>query len=121
VSHTTKVLNAAGSGIVNSTDVGQYGNVVAGDFRNGVLFTQRVKDRSGLFQIAAQVGLTGSVTLRGRMTPVDAWFNVIVITQADWNTDPLFTIAKVVTMFPEMMVVSDISAGVPSISCWITE
>lgn len=121
MSHTTKVLNNAGSGVVNSTDAGQFGTFSQGDFRLGILYTQRPKDRSGLIQIAAQSGLTGSVTLQGRMHSNDAWFNVIVITQADWNTDPNFTIAKVVTMFPEMRVVSNISAGVPSISVWITE
>ena len=122
MSNTTRMLNAAGAGTVNSTDAGQFGTVSSGNFKNGILYPQRQKDHSGLFQVQAQGGLTGTVTLRGRLVAADAWVNVLVVTQADWDADPLKSYATAVTIFPEMMVVSNITAGAgPAISAWLSE
>ncbi len=121
MSLTTKMLENAGAGVVLSTDVGQFGNVVTPNFANGILYTQRIRDRSGLVQIAAQAGLTGDVQVQVRPMPGEAWLTILTVTQADWNADPNFTVAKVITMFPEMRLRSNITAGAPSVDAWITE
>lgn len=119
---TTKILNNAGSGTVLSTDAGQYGTVSPHmNFINGVLYAQRVRDKSGLFQVGANSGLTGSVTLQGRMSSTDNWYDIVTVTQADWNADPQFSVVKLVTIFPEMRAKSVMSAGSPVVSAWVSE
>lgn len=122
MSLTTKILNAAGAGTVLSTDAGQYGTVSPHpNFVNGVLYGQRVKDKSGLVQVCAVAGLTATVTLQGRMSTNDAWYDILTITQADWNADANFSSVKLSTMFPQMRARSVISAGAGPISVWVTE
>lgn len=119
---TTKILNNAGSGTVNSTDAGQYGTSSPHpNFVNGILYPQRVVDKAGIMQIKAQSGLTGTVTIQGRMSTNDAWYDIASATQADWNTDAQYSWVEQITLFPQMRAVSVISAGSPSISVWITE
>jgi len=119
---TTQILNAAGSGTVLSTDAGQYGTQSPHmNFINGILYPQRVRDKSGVFQVGANTGLTGSVTLQGRMSSTDSWYDIITVTQADWNADPQFSVVKIVTLFPEMRCKSVMSAGTPVVSAWISE
>lgn len=120
---TTKMLNNVASlGNVYSTDAGQYGTVTPyPNFVNGVLQAQRTRDKSGLMQVKAQTGLVGSVILQGRMSPQDAWYNVLTITNTDWNADAQFSAVKLVTIFPEMRMNCNISSGTPSISAWLTE
>lgn len=124
MSITTKMLSNAGSGTVLSSDAGQFGTTginYSANFAGGILLAQRVKDKSGLFQVGANAGLTGSVTLQGRMSPTDAWYDILTLTQADWNADPQFSVARLVTTFPEMRVRSVMSAGTPVVSAWLTE
>ena len=122
---TTKVLNAAGAGTVLSTDVGQYGisdpTRAYGDFLNGILYTQRISDKSGMVQVCAVTGLTATVTIQGRMSSSDSWFDIATISQADWNTDANFSYVKLVTLFPQMQFKSVCSVGSGPISVWITE
>lgn len=122
MSLTTKMLNNAGAGTVFSTDAGQFGTTVSGNFVNGVLQAQRVKDRSGLLQVGATTGQTATVTLQGRPDPTAPWVDLAGISQADWNTDPNFTFAKVVTLMPELRIKSVHTAGAsPAINAWLTE
>lgn len=108
-------------GMTGATN-GQFGAVVQGNFVNGVLRCQRVKDKSGLVQVGAVTGLTASVAILGRPTPTAPWFTILTLTQADWNLDANFQAAKVVTVFPEMMAVVTISAGNnKAIDVWLTE
>lgn len=122
---TTKMLNAVtATGDVFSTDAGQYGSVSPHpNFVNGILYAQRTRDKSGMIQVGANSGLTGSVVLQGRMSADDSWYDIITITQADWNADTSgnYSSVKLVTIFPELRMKCSISAGSPNISAWLTE
>lgn len=121
MSQSTKMLSGVTTlGVVNSSGDGP--NYIA-----GVLHPQMQKDRSGIiFVSAGAAGLTGSVKVQGRAcasTPVGGampWLDILTITQADW-ANPDNTFAKVITMFPEMQLVANITVGAPNLSAWIIE
>jgi hypothetical protein len=118
---TTKMLANAGSGVVTSDQAGQYNALPSHqNFTLGILRCQRVRDRTGLVQVAASAGLTATVTVQGRPTPVAPWLDILNITQADWGA--ALTFGKVITLMPEMRARSNVTAGAtPAVSAWITE
>lgn len=121
----SNVNSGAGTTTVAHTTVGagQSGNsTFPTNSSGGVLKCQRVKDKSGLFQVATTVGLTGTCFVQGRPMPTAPWFTILTLTQADWSVDANSSAAKVITLFPEMRVGGTITGGAsPSMDAWITE
>lgn len=117
---TYKVLNAAGAGTVYSTDVGQYGSVDKRVFKNGVLNTERVKGKTGLWQIAGSSGWQGSLAIEGRSDRNAPWTSVAAATHADFDANN--SAVRQVTLLPQMRFRSTNTAGAsPSMSMWLTE
>lgn len=121
----TNVNSGAGTAnnVHTTTGAGQAGSsTFPPNFANGILRCQRVKDKSGLFQVATTSGLTGTCFVQGRPTPTAPWFTILTLTNTDWAADANSTAAKVITLFPEMRVGATITGGAnPSIDAWITE
>ena len=117
---TYRVLNAAGAGSVTSQAAGQYGSLENGSFKLGILYTNRIKGKTGLWQVGTSVGWEGTLTAQGRSDSSAPWSTVGQITHGDLDSNK--SCVRQVNLMPQMRFVSEQTGGAdPASSAWITE
>lgn len=83
---------------------------------------QRQADQYGTFKVTRNAPVTSfSANLEGRMSPTDAWFVILTVTQADYDANGC--IARLAQLWPEMRVnqTAFVTGGGGSNSFWLDE